>query len=306
MSAIGHLCFVDKCQGHFSSTANVKLTYRVTHIHDLLSTMSTSKESRLCLGSLNVYKKDQRRVLMLTAIKEWFSMTNVDLLGNSEISCLHFLALFCAILLEKRDVSIPKKLNWFNFKSTFEEESFYGFTSFYKKSIKDLNTIASLLVDLPKKMPDQGKASKLFSICPISKDHSREQKHPTANASHVSTVAIRNGTYHLYRDIVNQLKLYAYTIYKDMCNLVTKIRTQRKRCAFSKTTLPFSRNMVSKPKKSFFKRRPKNDERPMVAFKRILSLRWKEKEKLAMTLLRAVGYPTVRSKSRFMPAKVMD
>ncbi|KAI5667031.1 hypothetical protein M9H77_16884 [Catharanthus roseus] len=41
---------------------------------------------------------------------------------------------------------------WLTSKSAFEERSFYGFTSFYKNFIKDLSTIASLLMDVPKKM----------------------------------------------------------------------------------------------------------------------------------------------------------
>ncbi|KAI5652915.1 hypothetical protein M9H77_30102 [Catharanthus roseus] len=41
--------------------------------------------------------------------------------------------------------------DWLISKSAFEEGSFYGFTSFYKKFIKDLSTIASLLIDVLEK-----------------------------------------------------------------------------------------------------------------------------------------------------------
>ncbi|KAI5672269.1 hypothetical protein M9H77_12633 [Catharanthus roseus] len=42
--------------------------------------------------------------------------------------------------------------DWSTSKSAFEVGSFHGFTSFYKKSIKDLSTIAKSLIDVPKKM----------------------------------------------------------------------------------------------------------------------------------------------------------
>ncbi|KAI5676256.1 hypothetical protein M9H77_07206 [Catharanthus roseus] len=42
--------------------------------------------------------------------------------------------------------------DWLTSRSVFEERSFHGFTSFDKKFIKDLSTVASLLIDVPKKM----------------------------------------------------------------------------------------------------------------------------------------------------------
>ncbi|KAI5667426.1 hypothetical protein M9H77_17279 [Catharanthus roseus] len=42
--------------------------------------------------------------------------------------------------------------DWLISKSAFEKGSLYGFTSFNKKFIKDLSTIASLLVDVPEKI----------------------------------------------------------------------------------------------------------------------------------------------------------
>ncbi|KAI5668809.1 hypothetical protein M9H77_18662 [Catharanthus roseus] len=44
--------------------------------------------------------------------------------------------------------------DWFTPKSAFQEESFHGFTSFYKKFIKDLSTIASSLIVASKKMTE--------------------------------------------------------------------------------------------------------------------------------------------------------
>ncbi|KAI5681690.1 hypothetical protein M9H77_02918 [Catharanthus roseus] len=41
--------------------------------------------------------------------------------------------------------------DWLISKSSFEEKSFHGLTIFYRKYIKDLGTIASYLMDVPKK-----------------------------------------------------------------------------------------------------------------------------------------------------------
>lgn len=52
-----------------------------------------------------------------------------------------------------------------------------------------------------------------------------------------------------------------------MCHLPTKIENQQKRSGFSKTTLPSSRNVVSKPQASTFKMWQKKDETPKIDFK---------------------------------------
>ncbi|KAI5667323.1 hypothetical protein M9H77_17176 [Catharanthus roseus] len=68
-------------------------------------------------------------------------------------------------------------------------------------------------------------------------------------------------------DIANQLELYPYTIYDDMCHLATKIENQRKRIGFSKTNLSSSRNVLPKPQASTYKSWPKKDDIPKVSFK---------------------------------------
>ncbi|KAI5682106.1 hypothetical protein M9H77_03334 [Catharanthus roseus] len=81
--------------------------------------------------------------------------------------------------------------DWPISKSAFEEKNFHGLAIFYRKYIKDFIIIASSLLDVPEKkigfpcarlkknkfeeFEGQGKASKLFSIFSISKDHSMEQ-----------------------------------------------------------------------------------------------------------------------------------
>ncbi|KAI5654525.1 hypothetical protein M9H77_31712 [Catharanthus roseus] len=97
--------------------------------------------------------------------------------------------------------------DWLISKSSFEEKSFHGLAIFYWKYIKYFGTISSSLMDVPEKkigfpwqiclhlneiasnqvpyfttlyyslegFEGQVKASKLFTICSISKDHSREQ-----------------------------------------------------------------------------------------------------------------------------------
>ncbi|KAI5672384.1 hypothetical protein M9H77_12748 [Catharanthus roseus] len=69
------------------------------------------------------------------------------------------------------------------------------------------------------------------------------------------------------RNIANQLELYPYTNYEDMCHLATQIENQRMRMSFSKTNLPFSRSVVSKPQASTYKSWPKKEDTPKVAFK---------------------------------------
>ncbi|KAI5681846.1 hypothetical protein M9H77_03074 [Catharanthus roseus] len=49
-------------------------------------------------------------------------------------------------------IMVPAIKDWFTSKSAFEGRSFHGFPSIYKKFIKDFHTIASLLVEVPKKM----------------------------------------------------------------------------------------------------------------------------------------------------------
>ncbi|KAI5672888.1 hypothetical protein M9H77_13252 [Catharanthus roseus] len=71
----------------------------------------------------------------------------------------------------------------------------------------------------------------------------------------------------LNRDIVNQLELYPYTTYKDICHLATKIENQRKRIGFPKTNLPNSRSVVTKPQAPTYKSWPKKEDTPKVAFK---------------------------------------
>ncbi|KAI5668754.1 hypothetical protein M9H77_18607 [Catharanthus roseus] len=53
---------------------------------------------------------------------------------------------------------------------------------------------------------------------------------------------------------------------KHMCHLATKIENQRKRIGFSKTNLPSSRIVVSKPQVSTYKGWPKKEDTPKVAF----------------------------------------
>ncbi|KAI5648874.1 hypothetical protein M9H77_34879 [Catharanthus roseus] len=109
----------------------------------------------------------------------------------------------------------------------------------------------------------------------------------------------------LKRDIANQLELYSYTTYEDMCHLETKIETQKKRSGFSKTTLPSSRNMVSKAQASTFKCLPKKQEAPNVAFKDNSKPKVEEKDRLITNPIRCIkcnglghianNYPTKRT-----------
>ncbi|KAI5664050.1 hypothetical protein M9H77_23373 [Catharanthus roseus] len=84
----------------------------------------------------------------------------------------------------------------------------------------------------------------------------------------------------LNRDITNQLELYPYTTYEDMCHLSTKIENQRKRVGFSKTNLPSSKNVGSKPQASTYKSWPKKEDTPKVAFKDHSKPKVEEKGKL--------------------------
>ncbi|KAI5664779.1 hypothetical protein M9H77_24102 [Catharanthus roseus] len=67
-------------------------------------------------------------------------------------------------------------------------------------------------------------------------------------------------------DISNQLELFPYTTYEDMCYLATKIEN-RKGIGFSRTNLPSSRTVVFKPLMSTYKSWLKKYETPKVAFK---------------------------------------
>ncbi|KAI5681993.1 hypothetical protein M9H77_03221 [Catharanthus roseus] len=78
----------------------------------------------------------------------------------------------------------------------------------------------------------------------------------------------------------NQLELYPYTIYEDMCHLATKIDNKRKRSGCSKATLPSSRNMVPKPQTSTYKSWPKKNETPKVVFKDSSKPKVEEKARL--------------------------
>ncbi|KAI5652965.1 hypothetical protein M9H77_30152 [Catharanthus roseus] len=73
--------------------------------------------------------------------------------------------------------------------------------------------------------------------------------------------------YELYWKIANQLELYPYNTYEDMCHLATKIENLKMRSGLSITTLPSSRNVVPKPQSSTYKSCPKKDEKPKVVFK---------------------------------------
>ncbi|KAI5667920.1 hypothetical protein M9H77_17773 [Catharanthus roseus] len=94
----------------------------------------------------------------------------------------------------------------------------------------------------------------------------------------------------LNRDIGNQLELYPYTTYKDMCHFATKIENQRKRIGFSKANLPSSRSVVPKPQASTCKSWPKKDETPKVAFKDNFKPKVEEKGRLITNPTRCFKY----------------
>ncbi|KAI5662634.1 hypothetical protein M9H77_21957 [Catharanthus roseus] len=96
----------------------------------------------------------------------------------------------------EKDIVILEKIEEVNFydwlisKSAFEEESFHGLAIFYRKYIKDFSTIASSLMDVPKK-----KTEFIWKIClhPMVKIQQRiflktslkalmlKDKHPRSN-----------------------------------------------------------------------------------------------------------------------------
>ncbi|KAI5653830.1 hypothetical protein M9H77_31017 [Catharanthus roseus] len=84
----------------------------------------------------------------------------------------------------------------------------------------------------------------------------------------------------LNRDIADQLELYPYTTYEDICHLATKIENQRKRISFSKTNLPLSKNVMPKSQASTHKSWPKKEYTPKVAFKDHSKPKVEEKERL--------------------------
>ncbi|KAI5676036.1 hypothetical protein M9H77_06986 [Catharanthus roseus] len=84
----------------------------------------------------------------------------------------------------------------------------------------------------------------------------------------------------LNRDLANQLELYPYTTYEDICHFATKIENQRKRIGFSKANLLSSRSVVSKPQASTYKSWPKKEDKPKVAFKDHSMPKVEEKERL--------------------------
>ncbi|KAI5682078.1 hypothetical protein M9H77_03306 [Catharanthus roseus] len=111
--------------------------------------------------------------------------------------------------------------------------------------------------------------------------------------------------YALYWEITNQLELYPYTTYGDMCHLASKIENQRKKIDFSKANIPSSRSMVHKPKASTYKSWPKKDETPKVVFKDSFKPKVEEKGRLITNPTRsfkcngvdhaAINYPGKRT-----------
>ncbi|KAI5682199.1 hypothetical protein M9H77_03427 [Catharanthus roseus] len=84
----------------------------------------------------------------------------------------------------------------------------------------------------------------------------------------------------LNRDIANQLELYPYITYEDICHLATKIENQRKRIGLSKTNLPSSMSVVLKPQASTYKSWSKKEDTPKVAFKDHSKPKMEEKGRL--------------------------
>ncbi|KAI5659639.1 hypothetical protein M9H77_28432 [Catharanthus roseus] len=109
----------------------------------------------------------------------------------------------------------------------------------------------------------------------------------------------------LNKDIANQLELYPYTTYEDMCHSAPKIENQRKCIGLSKTNLPSSTNVMPKPQASTYKSWPKKDYTSKVAFKDYSKPKVEEKGKLITNQIRcfkcngvghgAINCPTQRT-----------